>query len=85
MSQAGSSASAAQAGQSSQAGDALTVDTLVAQAVGGVDTATISKLLRDTAPKDSRDSALISMLATGEDPLRVLDPVQHTLVYLHIL
>lgn len=85
MSQAGSSAAAAHAGQSSQGGDALTVDALVAQAVGGVDTATIAKLLRDSAPKDSRDNVLVSMLSTGEDPLRVLDPEQHTLVYLHIL
>lgn len=85
MSQAGSSTTTAQAGQSSQGSDALTVDALVAQAVGGVDAATIAKLLKDSTPKDSREGVLMSMLSTGEDPLRVLDPEQHTLVYLHIL
>ena len=85
MSQAGSSSAAAQAGQSSQTSDALTVDALVAQTVGGVDAATIAKLLKDTAPKDSREVTLASMLTTGEDPLHILDPEQHTLVYLHIL
>lgn len=76
---------AAQAGQSSQASDALTIDALVAQAVGGVDPNIISKLLKDSAPKESREGVLVSMLSTGEDPLHILDPVQHTLVYLHIL
>lgn len=83
MSQAGSSAHAGQAG-SSQAGDGFSVDAFVAQVIGS-DPATLARHFRDFAPKESRDGALVGMLANGEDPLLVLDPEQHTLGYLYIL
>ncbi|KAH9933879.1 uncharacterized protein B0H18DRAFT_604297 [Fomitopsis serialis] len=87
MSQAGSSAGFAHIGLagSSQTFDVVSVDALVAQIVGSDDPVALARFLKDIAPKDSRDNALVGMLSDRKDPLLVLDPEQHTLGYLHIL
>ncbi|KAH9835119.1 uncharacterized protein C8Q71DRAFT_710235 [Rhodofomes roseus] len=87
MSQPGSSTGLLQAvlPGSSHSADAPSVDALVAQIVGNDNPDTLARILKDTAPKESRDNALVGMLANGQDPLLVLNPEQHTLGYLYIL
>jgi len=45
----------------------------------------ISSYLRNLNPKELRDQALSSPLSSGQDPLSILNPVQHTLPILYIL
>jgi COP9 signalosome complex subunit 3 len=49
------------------------------------DAAFVNKQLSAFTKKDARDGPLAGTLETGQDPLHVLDPENHTLGYLYIL
>lgn len=81
MSQAGSSATtAATAGTPIE----VNLDQLVQDIINSTDSKALNNRLSVYGGKD-KETKLSGRLATGQDPLTVLDPEQHTLGYLYIL
>ncbi|KAL7278794.1 hypothetical protein ACG7TL_007803 [Trametes sanguinea] len=69
----------------SQLGGPASLDDVLNQITTTNSPSSLNHYLRTFAPKESRDTILASILASGQDPLSVLDPQRNTLGYLYIL
>ncbi|KAI9058652.1 hypothetical protein FKP32DRAFT_1596958 [Trametes sanguinea] len=69
----------------SQIGGNASLDDVLNQITTTNNLNSLNHYLKTFAPKESRDTILASILATGQDPLSVLDPQRNTLGYLYIL
>lgn len=63
----------------------VSLDSIINQITTATNAVTLNHNLRNTIPKESRDTILSSALAGGQDPLGVLDMRQNTLGVLYIM
>ncbi|KAI0633148.1 hypothetical protein C8Q77DRAFT_1058791 [Trametes polyzona] len=75
----------ATAGTSQTVGGLASLDDVLQHITTSSNPSTLHHYLKSFAPKDVRDTILASTLASGQDPLSVLDPQRNTLGYLYIL
>jgi COP9 signalosome complex subunit 3 len=61
------------------------LDTILTQITTSNSAVALNHTLRNSLPKDARDTILSSVLASGQDPLTVLDMRENTLGVLFIL
>ena len=61
------------------------LDSIIQQITTSNNIRTLDQTLRNSLPKEARETILASMLPGGQDPLAILDPRVNTLGFLYIL